>query len=139
MFFRQNSADVDAIAKTLIGKGGPDGFRVLHHIFPDSPRDMNDNFVALTLWTLIKFENSGIQVSWLPSWLVAPSQPADVEGAIRQLIALGVTTLDAEPKRKLVLQYSACARRIPTIALVHIPIAAKIGRASCRERVCQYV
>src|SRR3546814_20603654 len=47
MFFRQNSADVDAIAKTLISKGGPDGFRVLHHIFPDSPRDMNDNFVAL--------------------------------------------------------------------------------------------
>src|SRR3546814_6809691 len=85
MFFRQNSADVDAIAKTLISKGGPDGFRVLHHIFPDSPRDMNDNFVALALWTLIKFENSGIQVSWLPSWLVAPSQPADVEGAIRQL------------------------------------------------------
>src|SRR3546814_12616259 len=41
MFFRQNSADVDAIAKTLISKGGPAGFRVLHHIFPDSPRDMN--------------------------------------------------------------------------------------------------
>src|SRR3546814_6967283 len=38
MFFRQNSADVDAIAKTLISKGGPDGFRVLHHIFPASPR-----------------------------------------------------------------------------------------------------
>src|SRR3546814_7207103 len=88
---------------------------------------MNDNFVALALWTLIKFENSGIQVSWLPSWLVAPSQPADVEGAIRQLIALGVTPFDAEPKRKLVLQYSACARRIAKIAMVLIPIAAKLG------------
>src|SRR3546814_5368717 len=62
MFFRQNSADVDAIAKALISQGGPDGFRVLHHIFPDSPREMNDNFVALALCTLIKFENSGMQI-----------------------------------------------------------------------------
>src|SRR3546814_20947173 len=42
-------------------------------------------------------------------------------------MALCVTTFDSEPKRKLVLQYSACARRIAKIAMVLIPIAAKLG------------
>src|SRR3546814_18920940 len=99
MFFRQNSADVDAIAQTLIRKGGPDGFRVMHHIFPDSPRDVNDTFVALALWTLIKSENSGIQLSWMPSWLVAPIKPADVEWALVPIIALSVNTFDSKPHK----------------------------------------
>lgn len=127
MFAGQITADIDAIAKALVDKGSPNGFRVLHHIFPDRPRDMNDNFVALALWTLIEFESSGIQVTWLPSWLVSPSQPAGVDGAIRRLIALGVTTFDDEPQRKIVLQYSACARRTAKIAMALIPMVAQLG------------
>src|SRR3546814_18763811 len=57
--------------------------------------------------------------------------------AIRQLMALGVTTFDAGPKRKLVLQYSACARRIAKIAMVLIPIAAKLG--SMRHQQLRHV
>lgn len=127
MFLCQNRADIDAIAKALVVKGRPDSFPVLHHIFPNRPRDMNDNFVALALKTLIEFESSGTQVMWLPSWLVSPRQPADVEGAIKRLIALGVTTFDAEPERKIVLQYSACARRIAKIATALIPMVAQLG------------
>lgn len=127
MFAGQSAADADAIAKALVDKGGSNGFPVLHLIFPDRPRDMNDNFVALALWTLIKFESSGAQVMWLPSWLVAPSQPTDVEGAIKRLIALGVTTFDAEPHRKIVLQYSACARRTAKIAMALFPMVAQLG------------
>lgn len=137
MFMGQNGADVDAIAKALVNKGGRDGFHVLHRIFPDLPRDMNDNFVALALWTLIEFENSGAQVTWLPSWLVSPSQPADVEGAIKRIIALGVNTFDAEPERKIVLQYSACARRTAKIAMALIPLVAKLG--SVRHQQLRHV
>jgi hypothetical protein len=127
MFMGQSRASNDAIAKALVGKGSPNGFRVLHHIFPDRPRDMNDNFVALALWTLIEFESSGAQVMWLPSWLAPPSQPADIEGAIKRLIALCVTTFDDEPERKIILQYSACSRRLAKIGLALIPMMSQLG------------
>ncbi|WP_155634749.1 type I restriction endonuclease subunit R [Burkholderia cepacia] len=128
MFVGQSKADKDAIARALVDKGGPDGFRVLSRIFPDRPRDMNDNFVALALWTLIEFETRGVRVMWLPSWLAGSSQPADVEGAIKRLIALSVSTFDAEPQRKMILQYSACVRRVAKICMALVPMMSQIGR-----------
>ena len=119
--------DMHAIAKVLVEKARPGAFDVMHHMFPDHPRDMNDHFVGAALRTLIEFDASGSSVNWLPTWLGAGIQGEGLAGAIKRLIALGLTTFDGDQNRKLLLQYSACARRMAKLAMALLPTLARTG------------
>jgi hypothetical protein len=119
--------DMHAIAKVLVEKAPRGAFEVVHQILPDHPRDMNDHFVGAALRTLIEFDASGSAINWFPTWLGAGIQGDGLTGAIKRLIALGLTTFDGDPSRKMVLQYSACARRIAKLSMALLPTLAQTG------------
>lgn len=127
MFSVRTQSDCNAVVNAVIARGGPSGFHSLFAVFPDQPRDMNDVFVAMSLRVLIAYEDSSIRVDWLPSWLTGPGHPADIESAIKKLIALALDSFSADPARKIVLQYSACARRIAKLQTALIPAATQLG------------
>jgi len=121
-------ADMHAIANALVEKARPGAFEVMYRMFPDRPRDMNDHFVGVALRTLIEFDASGSPVSWLPAWLGAGIQGEGLDGGVKRLIALGLTSFDGDKNRKLVLQYSACARRMAKLAMALIPTLTQTGQ-----------
>lgn len=127
MFSVRTQPDCNAVVNAVIARGGPSGFHSLFALFPDQPRDMNDAFVAMSLRVLIAYEDSSIRVDWLPDWLTDPGHPADIDGAIKKLIALALDSFSADPARKAILQYSACARRIAKLMTAMIPTATQLG------------
>lgn len=129
-FVNSTEADMHAIAKVLVERARPGAFEVMYQMFPDRPREMNDHFVGAALRTLIEFDASGSSVSWLPTWLGAGIQGEGLSGGIKRLIALGLSTFDGDINRKLVLQYSACARRMAKLAMALVPTLAETGQRS---------
>ncbi|ATE70763.1 type I restriction enzyme HsdR N-terminal domain-containing protein [Lysobacter capsici] len=127
MFSVRTQPDCNAVVNAVIARGGLSGFHSIFAIFPDQPRDMNDTFVAMSLRVLIAYEESSIRVDWLPSWLTGPGYPADIESAIKKLIALALDSFSADPARKAILQYSACARRMAKLMTAMIPTATQLG------------
>jgi len=127
-FIGSTELDMHTIANTLVVKAAPGAFDVMYQMFPDHPRDMNDNFVGAALRTLIEFDTSDSSVSWLPTWLGAGVQSEGLDGAIKRLIALGLTAFEGERSRKLVLQYSACARRMAKLCMALVPIFTQAGQ-----------
>ncbi|ASU39123.1 hypothetical protein hmeg3_13060 [Herbaspirillum sp. meg3] len=127
-FIGPTVADINAMARVLVVKAQPSAFKVMHGMFPDLPRDMNDHFAAASLRTLIEFDSSNVSVNWLPSWLGGGGGGQDVNGAIKKVIALGLTTFDGDRSRKIVLQYSACARRLAKIAMALVPNLTEAGQ-----------
>lgn len=125
-FFDFSVGDMNLMAQLLAEKARPGGFDVLYRMFPDSPRDMNDNFVGAALRTLIAFDASGLKVNWLPDWLRGEGE--DIDGVIKKLIRLGLNTFDEDSARKIVLQYSASARRVAKIAMARLPALTQVGQ-----------
>lgn len=127
-FVGATEADSHSIAKVLVERARLNAFEVMYRMFPDRPRDMNDRFVCAALRTLIEFDASGSSEMWLPTWLGAGVQGDGLSGGIMRLIALGLSTFDADPNRKLVLQYSACVRRMAKLAMALVPTLAQAGQ-----------
>lgn len=127
-FLARGQADIDTITKTLAEKARPSAFEVMYQIFPDQPRDMNDRFLGTALCTAIEFEAAGKAVNWIPAWLGGGIQGEGIEGVIKKLISLGLSTFNGDKDRKLVLQYSACVRRLTKIAMALVPMLSRIGQ-----------
>jgi hypothetical protein len=116
-FFRQaiSHGDLTLITQLVAEKAPQGGFEVLHTMFPDHPRLMNDGFLGAALLALIKLEEGKLDATWLPSWLGGGRGPEGLSEAIKMLIGLGLDSFNGNPDRKLVLQYAACARRLAKI------------------------
>lgn len=126
-FSSQTAAGLRFIAKCLVEKAKPGAFELMYAMFPDSPENLNDQYVAQALLTLIEFEKSGREAGWMPSWLSAHQRGTNLEAPIKRLISLSLTAFEAAPEFRAVLQFAACARRLTKISMAFIPTFAQMG------------
>lgn len=127
-FLNRTAGDIQTTSQTLVDRAKPGAFDVFYPIFPDHPRDTNDDYWASALHFLLTFEASGKEVGWLPSFLGAYRDGTKVADAAGKLIALCLDTFDQDLARKAVLQYSASARRVAKILLVRVPSLLQNGK-----------
>ncbi|MHB8150679.1 MAG: hypothetical protein ACYDIB_10995 [Desulfobulbia bacterium] len=95
-------------------------FHVLYKVFPDEPRDTNDNFYMHAMDLLIRLQQKNVKVSWLPSWLVGNDRD-NIKYAIQQLVKLCLTHFTDDPPRKTILLAANAYRRIFKILAVLFP------------------
>ena len=99
---------MDAMAETLIEHCGSDAFRVLHRVFPDEVRPMNDDYCLHALNFLLHLEREGARIDWLPGWL---DRGNDVAAAVKTFLRLCLTQFATDPGRRGVLLVAAAIRR----------------------------
>jgi hypothetical protein len=70
----------NAVNRRLIELSEPNSFWTMLRVFPDSPRVVNDSYMAQALAFLMGLGQKRSQVEWLPAWLAQGSQGnADLE------------------------------------------------------------
>ena len=106
-FFPANEANASAMVEALVDASRPDSFSILHRIFPDRARDMNDSFCVHALHFLIELEASGTPIQWLPSWL-----GDSLETALPNYIGMCLTHFEADPVRRNILLCASSLRRL---------------------------
>jgi hypothetical protein len=126
-FICRSNEDMGFVASTLADRAAQKSFEIMYAIFPDDPRDTNDNYWACALKTLLKMEQQSNEVNWMPSYLSNGPDSRRVSGAVQRLIALGLDTFDADRSRKLILQYSASARRVAKLLMALMPGITQLG------------
>ena len=115
-FFVQFSrVETDAIAETLLQHCERSTFKVLHRIFPDDLRAINDNFCAHALNFLFHLHMQGLRVNWLPSWL---GSAEDLDRVIKSFIGNCLTYFHSDQIRRNVLLCTAALRRIYKLAML---------------------
>lgn len=115
-FFLQSSVPTaTAIAETLVLHCQTNSFRVLHRIFPDYARDMNDSYCMHAVNFLIHLNRKSPNVEWLPGWLGGGN---DVDSAIKKFIAACLTYFDTDPVRRNVLLCATGVRRLFKVMMV---------------------
>ncbi|MDI9334269.1 MAG: type I restriction enzyme HsdR N-terminal domain-containing protein [Cytophagales bacterium] len=126
-FSGQTALGLKVVANSLLDKAKPGAFELMYEMFPDHPRNLNDNYVAQALRTLIEFSKSGREASWMPAWLGVQQPGASLEAPIKKLIALSLTAFEAAPEFRAVLQFAACARRLSKVSIALIPTLSRLG------------
>lgn len=121
------ASGLEVVAKSLVDKAKPGAFELMYTMFPDRPGNLNDNYVAQALRTLIEFDRAGREASWMPAWLGAQQPGANLEAPIKILIALSLTAFQAAPEFRAVLQFAACARRLSKVSMALIPTLTRMG------------
>ena len=99
---------MDAMAETLVQHCGSNAFRVLHRVFPDEVRPMNDDYCLHALNFLLHLEREGTQIDWLPGWL---DRGNDVAAAAKTFLRSCLTQFATDPGRRGVLLGAAAIRR----------------------------
>ena len=95
-------------------------FHVLYKVFPDEPRDTNDNFYMHAMDLLICLQQKNVNVNWLPSWLVGNDRD-NIKCAIQQLVKLCLTHFTDDSPRKTILLAANAYKRIFKILAVLFP------------------
>ena len=99
---------MDAMAETLVQHCRSNAFRVLHRVFPDDVRPMNDDYCLHALNLLLHLEREGTQIDWLPGWL---DRGNDVAAAAKSFLRSCLTQFATDPDRRGVLLGAAAIRR----------------------------
>lgn len=122
-FFTTHSAAAhEAMSETLLAHSQRSTFPVLYLIFPDEPREANDNYWGCALHFLLKLEEKVDKVNWLPSFLSEPgSAETPTSNAAKRLIGMCLSGFQSNPDRQVMNLYAAAARRIVKQMLVMIP------------------
>lgn len=126
-FSGQTTSGLEIVAKSLVVKATPGAFELMYAMFPDHPENLNDNYVAQALRTLIEFSESGREASWMPAWLGVQQPGTNLEAPIKKLIELSLTAFLAAPDFRAVLQFSACARRLSKVSMALTPTLSQLG------------
>ena len=103
-----STRDTTTIAETLVGHCRRNSFPVIHRVFPDRARDMNDAFCMHALNLLLHLHKERVSVSWLPSWLGGGNC---LESGIRKFIAHSLTHFAYDPTRRNILLSASGLRR----------------------------
>ncbi|QTC88417.1 type I restriction enzyme HsdR N-terminal domain-containing protein [Brevundimonas pondensis] len=111
LFQPMSLGDLRTISDRLVSLSEKGGFRVLHRLLKDLPRDANDHYWAHALWMLIALEEADVQPKWLPSWLGVGQSGVPLSSAIEKLISLCLTYFAASPGHRAVLLWAASAKR----------------------------
>ena len=109
-FFLQLSVGAtEALAETLVRHCHKSTFQVLHRVFPDDARDMNDHYCMHALNLLIHLNNENRNVHRLPEWL---GGGRDLENAIKSFIGNCLTYFASDAVRRGILLCAAGLRRL---------------------------
>ena len=108
-FLQFNKSCIMAIAETLVQYSRNDAFQVLHRVFPDHARDMNDNYCMHSLNYLIHLDSESVGVNWLPSWL---GRKDDLDGAVRAFVASCLDHFASDDVRRNILLCASGLRRL---------------------------
>jgi hypothetical protein len=113
-FFYEHSIPLtNVLIDSLVARCQPSSFHVVHRVFPDRPRDLNENYAAHSLACLIALSDKGVPVQGLPAWLAQGNQAQpDVEKAIRYLLKECLTCFNGDEVRKHIVLAAAAIRRI---------------------------
>ena len=103
------------IAETLVNHCQKETFEVLHRVFPDHARDMNDHYCMHALNLLIHLNEENVSVNWLPSWL---DDRHDLENAVKMFIAKCLTHFESDPIRRNILLCASGLRRLFKMIMV---------------------
>ena len=114
-FLQFSTSETDAIAETLLRHCNGGTFEVVHRVFPDDVRDMNENYCMHALNFLFHLHMKGRQVNWLPSWLAKGN---DLDGATKSFIGGCLTYFVSDPARHKFLLCTAAMRRIFKLAML---------------------
>ena len=116
VFFLQcNKRSTITIAETLVNHCQKETFEVLHRVFPDHARDMNDHYCMHALNLLIHLNEENVSVNWLPSWL---DDRHDLENAVKMFIAKCLTHFESDPIRRNILLCASGLRRLFKMIMV---------------------
>ena len=117
--------DTSVIAETLVNECRNDSFSVIHRIFPDHARDMNDAFCMHALNCLLHLHKESVPVSWLPSWLGGGKC---LESAIKRFLAHCLTHFRCDPARRNILLSATALRRLFKATIAVYEQAWSIGQ-----------
>jgi hypothetical protein len=119
-FFVEHSVPLtNALIEAMVARSQPNSFSALYRVFPDRPRDANDIYYPHALAYLMALGKGQPSVRWLPAWLAPMVQgSANIDDAIKRLMALCLTHFEADEARKVVLLACTTIRRIIKILMV---------------------
>ena len=102
----------NAVNRRLVELSLPNSFTVMHSIFPDHPRSVNDSYMAQAAGYLCGLAEKRETVEWLPAWLARGKQGgAELEPPIKFFLDQCLTYFaDYEPYRIVLLAACAIAR-----------------------------
>lgn len=108
-FLQFSKRDLTTLAESLVLHCREDAFQVLSRVFPDHPRDMNDNYCVHSLNLLIHLDRENISVNWLPSWLANGN---DLDDAVRKYVSSCLNHFSMDAIRRNILLYASGVRRL---------------------------
>ena len=120
-------ASLVSVANALVSKAKPGAFELILEMLPNPPKPLNDNYIAYALRTLVALDDSGYEISMLPSWLSVQLSAPTLKNLIKKLIFLSLSAFQASPEYRTVLQYSACAHRLSKILMARLPDMTYLG------------
>jgi len=125
-FIAQSFPGITAMTENLLSHCTRSSFHVIYKVFPDEPRDTNDNFYMNAIAFLIRLQQKNINVDWLPSWLVGNDR-GNIKLAIQQLIKYCLTHFVDNQPRKTIILAANTYRRIFKILAVLFPHQKQIA------------
>ena len=115
-FFRSwSQLETTTIAQSLLEHCQRSIFPVVHRVFPDQLRTMNDDFCMHALNFLFHLESKRSRADWLPKWLDAGN---DVAAAVKTFLELCLTQFATDPARRAMLLCAAAIRRFFKVSMV---------------------
>jgi len=120
----------NVLINTLVARCEPNGFHVLHKVFPDLPRDSNDAYMAQALAFLVALSEKQ-PTSWLPAWLSPGQQSgASTEAGAQRLLKLCLTCFEDDEPRKIVQLAAAAIRRVIKILMLSNETQWRMGEVA---------
>ncbi|WP_431858724.1 hypothetical protein [Azospirillum sp.] len=116
-FLSQTESAIRAMTDRLIEHCSRNAFQTIYRIFPDKARDANHNYWGHALDLLMSLAQTDIHANWLPGYL-CQSGRQNFSAATEILISFCLSGFRNDEIRKIVLLYSAAARRIAKLHMV---------------------
>ena len=124
-FLQCSKRSAMTIAETLVRHCRRDAFEVLHRVFPDHARDMNDNYCMHALNYLIHLSDENVKVNWLPAWLGSKN---DLGEAVRTFVENCLNHFSSDPSRRNILLCASGLRRLLKLITVVDECLWSVGR-----------
>lgn len=116
------------VSKALVRQCRENSFKVLHYIFPKSPKSLSEAYFPNALHFLMLLEESKVKIGWLPNWLVKDKSENTIQDAIKTLIKLSLTYFNDAEDWKVAILHSSASRRLAKALMILSPNMQDIGK-----------
>ncbi len=129
LFIEHPIPQTNTLIGTLIERGVRNSFHVLHKVFPDLPRDINDIYMAHACAFLAGLSEKLPTANWFPAWLARAGgqNPANTAKAAQYLLKQCLTSFEEDEPRKIILLAAAAIRRILKLSFLSNEAQWRIG------------